>query len=228
MMSFLGDTVSIQAVIFDRDGVLIDIDWLKANNFFTPLLSVDMKYLIDYLFKFGAEKGFPLGLKEEKTFWDEYWSSLCDNLGHGSQVRHQLQQVDYLQFLYVYPEVKTLLAALKCCGFKVAVLSNFPLASFTRALEKVGLSGFIDQAFSSSMLGVAKPDPTAYIKTAEQLKVKLSQCLFIDDHVENVLAAKKLRMRSYLIDRNIQNNNLKKGRICDLNAVYNILKVAHE
>jgi len=75
----------------------------------------------------------------------------------------------------------------------VALLSNagHELMSDLRAL---GIEGAFDVVASSAGLGFVKPDPRAFLRTAELLSRPPSSCLAIDDLPLNVVAARALGM----------------------------------
>ncbi|MFI1646657.1 HAD family hydrolase [Streptomyces avidinii] len=81
------------------------------------------------------------------------------------------------------------------------VRAHVPLVLVTNAtveleddLASLGLSDFADHVVSSARVGVAKPDRKIYEIAAEQARVDMSRCLFVDDRLENVEAAVGLGM----------------------------------
>lgn len=76
---------------------------------------------------------------------------------------------------------------------RVALLSNagHELEGDLRAL---GIDGAFDVVASSTALGVAKPDPEAFLRTAEMLSTPPSSCLVVDDAGPSVAAARALGM----------------------------------
>lgn len=94
------------------------------------------------------------------------------------------------------PEVQKFALDLKK-KYNLAMLSNFG-DSFWELYEKWGLDKIFekDKVFVSSDLGLAKPDEKIYQKVLGELGVKGEQVVFIDDSLENVLAAKNVGLHA--------------------------------
>jgi putative hydrolase of the HAD superfamily len=93
-------------------------------------------------------------------------------------------------------DVEHTLAELRARGLKLGLLSVCSL-DVAEAWEELGL-GFDAQVYSCSE-EVAKPDPRVYLLAAERLGVRPEDCLFVDDHDENLLGAEQAGMRAVLI-----------------------------
>jgi putative hydrolase of the HAD superfamily len=79
----------------------------------------------------------------------------------------------------------------------VALLSN--ATSRLRAdLAAHGIADDFDHIFSSSEIGVGKPDPEVFAYVGRTLKLAPDEWLFIDDLAGNVAAANGLGVRSHL------------------------------
>lgn len=61
-------------------------------------------------------------------------------------------------------------------------------------LDRLGGAAFVDAVVSSAEVGVAKPEPQIYLAAAEQAGVPVERCLFVDDALPNVEAARALGM----------------------------------
>lgn len=61
-------------------------------------------------------------------------------------------------------------------------------------LDRLGGTAFVDAVVSSAEVGVAKPDPQIYLAAADQAGVPVERCLFVDDSLSNVEAARALGM----------------------------------
>lgn len=91
--------------------------------------------------------------------------------------------------------MEDLVAELKSNGYEMYALSNYPVW-YELIEEKLQLSRFLDWSFVSCKTGLRKPDARCYQKAAEDLQVDVSECLFIDDRVENVQSASVIGMPS--------------------------------
>lgn len=82
-------------------------------------------------------------------------------------------------------------------GRVVAVLTN-ATSRLGDHLDRLGLRTSVDVVFSSAELGVAKPDPAAFVLVGQALGVGLHECALIDDTAANTDAATALGMRTHL------------------------------
>jgi putative hydrolase of the HAD superfamily len=93
-------------------------------------------------------------------------------------------------------EVVDLIREVRAAGrVKVALFSNASTRLETE-LESCALDGEFDFIFSSSRLGLAKPDAEAFRTVANLLDVPIERCLFIDDTRPNVEGARQAGMQA--------------------------------
>lgn len=213
----------ISAVIFDRDGVLTDFDIPSAVQYFSSLLPIDLQAIEKRWHSWGMTVGFPRNLAEETQFWYGFWEQISDDLDLSSEVRTQLHQVDYTQFMKPFPDAQEALLIAREKQLKTGVLSNFTLASLTKSLTAVGLAEFVDEACAAPVIGASKPDPKAYLTITQRLGVKPEECLFFDDEIECVAGATAVGMQAYLVDRHRSGNDLAASIVQDLSALSTIL-----
>jgi putative hydrolase of the HAD superfamily len=77
----------------------------------------------------------------------------------------------------------------------VALLSNAS-SNLTSDLERSGIADVFDAVVGSADLGAAKPAAHAFHAAADRIGVPLDRCLFIDDTLSHVEAARALGMRA--------------------------------
>ena len=77
----------------------------------------------------------------------------------------------------------------------VALLSNAS-TRLLADLERSGIAGAFDAVVGSADLGAAKPSATAFEAAAAAIGVPVDRCLFVDDTVGHVEAARTLGMRA--------------------------------
>ncbi|UGQ11444.1 HAD-IA family hydrolase [Yinghuangia sp. ASG 101] len=75
----------------------------------------------------------------------------------------------------------------------VALVSN-ATTRLERDLARQGLDDLADIVVNTSRIGVVKPDPRVYLLAAERAGAPLHRCLFVDDTVANVTAAREVGM----------------------------------
>lgn len=76
---------------------------------------------------------------------------------------------------------------------RLGLLANSDGTAETR-LGRMGLRPFFSSVIDSHVVGMRKPDPSIYILAARSLDTSIERCLFIDDRIENVEAARAAGM----------------------------------
>ena len=94
------------------------------------------------------------------------------------------------QFSQVYPGVRQGLEGLQQSGFKLACLTNKPLAFAQALLKSKGLDGFFGEVFGGDSFSRKKPDPLPVHKTCEALGSPPARTLMIGDSSNDALAAR--------------------------------------
>lgn len=191
----------VQAVLFDRDGVLTYFDVESATAFFRPLMPLTVFELGARWHAMGTASGFPRNLAEEKKFFAEFWQQLSKDFHLSPQQLTTLEALDYTRFIVPYPEVRTVLEQLYSAGIRMGVLSNFSMASLEQSLVTAGLAKFFTVMCSALVIGAAKPAPEAYEIAVSALGVRPENCLFFDDETKCIDGAYKAGLRAYLVTR---------------------------
>ncbi len=216
--------MTIEAIIFDRDGVLIDFDLAQAHAFFQPLLPFPLTELFGHWQKWGEKVGFPKNAAEEKSLFHGFWSQLSDEFELSQTKRAQLYELSYTRFLRPYPEVPLVLEDIRRRGLRIGVLSNFSLATIETSLEATGLLDLVDAACAALVIGCAKPEPEAYLTVTQALGTKPENCLLFDDKATHVKGGQAIGIHSYLVDRRRSDHDLAQGIVCDLSVIPTILE----
>lgn len=193
--------MAIEAVIFDRDGVLAFFDDSAIRTFFTRLLPIGMPRMQVHWDEYGIQQGWPRSLAEEKLFFGSFWRRLRDAYDLPEETLSALDAWDYLKVMQPFDDARTLMDWLRRQGIKIGVLSNFSLASLEPSLEALGLAEFVDVACAAVVIGVSKPDVAAFQITADRLGVAPERCLVLDNKIEHVRGARAAGMQALLVDR---------------------------
>jgi len=98
-----------------------------------------------------------------------------------------------------FPGVVSALQHLKR-DYTLACLSNTNVLHWTHLKTMLDLEGVFDHCFASHLIGVAKPAPESYFIPLKSMGVNANDIVFFDDTKENVNAARKLGITSYLVD----------------------------
>ena len=94
------------------------------------------------------------------------------------------------------PAVIAAVERARAAGIKVAILSNsFGLSPYN-PYKALGMDEGFDAMILSEAVGVRKPSPEIYQHTLDALGLAGHECVFVDDHAENLPPAEALGIRT--------------------------------
>ncbi len=176
----------VKACLFDLDGVIVDtakyhyIAWKEIAN----------------------ELGFDFTLKDnERLKGVSRMTSLDILLSIGGIEKTEEEKLDlatkkndnYLSYILkmgpeeILPGTKDFLVELRNSGIKVALGSASKNAM--TILERLKLTSYFDVVIDGTKVSKAKPDPEVFVKGAEALNIKNSDCVVFEDAEAGVEAA---------------------------------------
>lgn len=82
---------------------------------------------------------------------------------------------------------------------RIAVASSAHRAVIESALEGLGIGGLLDVVVSSDEVTHGKPAPDVYVETARRLGVAPGRCLVVEDSINGIRAAKAAGMVAVLV-----------------------------
>ena len=104
-----------------------------------------------------------------------------------------------------YPDVDECLETLRQRGHRLAVLSNGSDEQQRKKLTQIAVVDYFPDVFTAETLGVGKPNREAYDRTAQALRVPVSECLMVgDDYDLDVLAPRGAGWQALHLDRTRQ------------------------
>ncbi|MFE3452211.1 HAD family hydrolase [Nonomuraea sp. NPDC059194] len=176
-------TSSYDAVLSDLDGVLRQFDHAAQAD-------IEARYGLPLIkTAFAPERILPATLGQiTEAQWVE---SIAEALGGDERARAASAEFAQVPF-WVDEEVRALLA--KAQERVPVILLTNAMDTLESHLDLLGLTHFADAVVSSARVGLAKPDPRIYELAAEVAGVAPERCLFVDDRLENVEAARALGM----------------------------------
>ncbi len=177
--------MSIKAILFDMDGVLIDArEWHFASlnkalalfgleiSRFDHLTAYDGLPTRNKLRMLTVEKGLPAGLH---AFINEMKQRYTMDF-----VYNQCRPV----FQHEYA-----LSRLKTEGYHLAVCSNAVRATVHTMLEKAALLPYLEFFLSNEDVAKSKPDPEMYNAAIVRTGFQPSECLVVEDNDHGIQAA---------------------------------------
>lgn len=186
----------IKNVIFDVGGVLVDFRWRAL--------------MTDLGIPYERQDEF-----EKKVFVSHWWGELDRGALDEDYVLDRIREdntehIDEFNLIWTNREmlvetfdyVNPWMEQLKDKGLKIYLLSNYPKSMFTLHEEK-GKFTFIDKIDGrvvSGFVKMVKPNADIYEHLMDKYNLKAQECVFIDDRVENIEAAKALGMKGIVFD----------------------------
>jgi putative hydrolase of the HAD superfamily len=221
----------IQAVIFDRDNTLMRLDAAAAAVLEARIAAIAPALPFDAVAAhWTAWPGpWPRTIADEPAFWPVFWNSLAARYQLPADVVTALHEIGafYHTCFTAFPDTLGCLAALRKCGMRLAILTNFELPSIHLTLQNASLDPeWFSVLLSSATTGFPKPDPRAYLAAATALGLPPEACAFVDDLPDNVEAARLLGMRTWLLDRQGAAPAGISPRIRDLNELVAQLNIS--
>lgn len=165
----------IRGAIFDIDGVILDT------------MSVWRELGSRYLARFGiaAEKDlnktlFSMSMEQGAEYLKQKYRPKTDAGEILEDIKKMLEE-----FYFFEAEEKAgareLLALLRGAGVPVAAATSSPRTHVTRALERLGLSGYFSAVFTTAEVGESKHSPQIYIDAARYLGTEPGETLVFED-----------------------------------------------
>ncbi len=196
--------MTIQAVLFDMDGLLIDSEplWQDAEIAVFAELGVQLT-------RRDCMRTMGLRIDEVIAYWHERrpWP------GPGLAEVQELVVREVVRLVgergAPLPGVQHALAFAKDQGCKRALASSSNYRIIDAVLEKLGIRAQFDAVYSAQDEAYGKPHPSIYLTTAQRLGVAPTACLAIEDSLFGVIAAKAARMACIAVPGEIQQDRRK-------------------
>lgn len=171
---------SIRAVIFDKDGVLIDTEgeYDRRRRIFFAENGIDDSAFPDF---YGSNNAVIWGCVEPND------PARREELYQAFLVRFADEPLQYSRFLV--PGVADTLRALKGKGLLLGLASSSPHWCIDNFLADCGLTGIFDVVLSGEEVAAPKPAPDVYLAVMRALGVDQSQVLVVEDSSIGLRAA---------------------------------------
>jgi HAD superfamily hydrolase (TIGR01509 family) len=185
--------VTIRAVVFDMDGVLVDSE----------------PFGFEALRRVMARHGLPYGEEENAEFLGRTTLDSCRIL----KTRHRLpESEETLADWYVegmleqiargpipmagVPEV---LREVRAAGYRMALASSAEPRVIDANLAALALRPLFEAVVSGTQVARGKPAPDVFLAAADRLGVSPGMCLVVEDSRNGLLAAKAAGMRCAVV-----------------------------
>jgi len=186
---------TIEAILFDMDGVLIDArEWhYEALNLALAPFGLE----IDRDAHLATYDGLPTRTKLDMLTKSR---GLPRNLHGFVNKMKQKYTVDMVrQRCHPMFQHQYALSQLKAAGYKLAVCSNSIRQSLELMMQRAGLDRFLDVMISNEDVAKPKPDPEMYLAAMSKLGLKPEQCIIVEDNEHGIRAAKASGARVLIV-----------------------------
>lgn len=179
-------------IVFDLAGVVV-----ARNEQRCP------QYIMDYFYFINSGEQLP-------GFWNDYdrgtreIDSVAEHLARFRNSSFETAKSMMLQAVTYQEQVAPtarLIEQLKAAGFKLYVLSNMS-KEYIAYLRKMPVYSHFDGEIISCEVGLTKPEKEIYTLLLERFNLDASQTMFIDDRLENVVAAESVGISGFHFNRN--------------------------
>lgn len=187
--------MSLAAVIFDFDGVVIDSHEAHERSWFALADELGQPFTREiFVSTFGQrnESILPLlGWAEEGD------KARIQQLGDRKESLYR--EILRKEGIAPLPGVVALLEDLRARGIPCAIGTSTPRANVACVLEITGLARFFREVAAAEDVSRGKPDPEVFLKAAEKLGAEPSTCVVIEDAQVGIRAAKAAGMKAVAV-----------------------------
>ena len=199
--------MDFKAIIFDKDGVIIDTQPIYFN----------------VLRSFLSDMGLYITKEEYNAYCGITSIELFKRLNSKFNKSYDINtMVDKFQRKYIntirenkdikpIKNVDVLIKKLYEKGLKLAVASSAKREKIELVLNRFELIDYFETIVSGYEVNNSKPRPDIFIKAAEKLKVKPNECIVIEDSTNGIRAAKAANMFCVAYNNPISNQDLSEA-----------------
>jgi 2-haloacid dehalogenase len=189
------------ALVFDVNETLLDLTALDAC--FEELLGAESARRA--WFDAALQAAFVTTVTGRYVGFADIGAACLESLGHrlgrriGTAERERLERA--MAHLPPHPDVAPALAALRERGFRIAALTNNPLALVRHQLRNAGIAPLFDAVLSADEVRRLKPAPEAYRHAAERLGTGLGDLMLVAAHGWDCAGAQAAGARAAFVGR---------------------------
>jgi glucose-1-phosphatase len=185
------NTSKIKNIIFDLGGVLLNINPLLSLEEISKSSGLDKQTLINRFTESGIFEKFDTGQYNPDQFRCELCRLISKNVTDS-----EIDRMWNALLLDFPPQRLKMIQELKK-NYRVYLLSNtnsIHFLHYTKVFNErynLNMPDLFDRLFLSYELGMHKPDMEIYCKVLELAGLDASECLFVDDSLPNIEAARQ-------------------------------------
>lgn len=191
--------MSLDTVIFDMDGLLIDSEplWGEAANEVFKLYDLSLTKA-QYITTTG------LRTKEFVQWWFGYYKIAEEEW---LKAEKKIIEVVIKKIAHngnILPGVKYIFDFFKNKNFKIGLATSSPNELIDIVVELLNIKQYLDAVSSAEDLSYGKPHPQVYLNCAEKLQSQPTSCICFEDSFNGMIAAKAARMKCVVVPHHAQ------------------------
>ena len=184
-------------IILDMGNVLLE--WNK-DKILQGVSDTKKDYLIldKVIFQSGLWERLDIGTMTREELVLEVVSMI------GSTYQKKVEEViwNWPSYIDIYREVFPVLSELKKKGHRIFVLSNTSKVFYDLLEEQLSpLKELLDGFVLSCDIKAIKPDLTMFKEILDKYQLNPTNCVFLDDIEDNIIAAEKLGIKAYQVKK---------------------------
>ena len=203
--------MSIKAIIFDFDGVIVDTEPLHLNAF--------QKVLSDEGIELTSEVYYSKYLAyDDKTFFYKSLNDFGKYRGQNQITEIIVKKSKYFDEivesnLVVFDGVAEFVKSI-AGSFRTAIGSGALRNEIENILDHIGLSKYFEFIVSANEVEMCKPNPEVFIKVLERFNNSMQseifnhECLVFEDSVHGIIAAKEAGMNCIAVSNSCSSDKL--------------------
>ncbi|PKJ56611.1 HAD family hydrolase [Bacillus sp. SN10] len=224
-------------IFFDIDGTLLDYDTAEKNGisyFFQKYSDIFSGNELEAmkLWHELSEKYFNKFLSKELSFQEQQGMRMYHLFkAYGVNLSLWESQHRFKQYIELYKnnwtafeDVHYTLQTLQQGGYSLGIISNGDYEQQVEKLTALNILQYFKYIFTSSELGISKPNPEIFHRTVLQSNLEMKDCYYIGDRLEtDAISSTVAGMQGIWLNRD--NSQLKYNipTICSLHEVLTVI-----
>ncbi|KAA0762966.1 HAD family hydrolase [Bacillus sp. SH5-2] len=223
-------------IFFDIDGTLLDYDTAESKgiiDFFQTYHTIFSGNELDAtkIWHELSEEYFNKFLSKELSFQEQQrmrMYHLFKTYGVNLSPRESQQRFNQYIELYknnwtAFEDVLYTLQSLQQRGHSLGIISNGDYEQQIEKLTALNILQYFKYIFTSSELGISKPDPEMFHRSVLQSNLEMSDCYYIGDRLEtDAISSTAAGMQGIWLNRN---SSLQKYDVSTIHSLYEVLEI---
>lgn len=180
------DFMTIRAVIFDMDGVVVNTEPLshRANKKFYESLGIDVSDEVYSTFIGNSDVNI---IQKIKNLYDV---TAAEDVLLGQCLDYYCQEFDTDENIELMPGVKDLIIDLHNNGMVILLASSSSKIKIERVFNRFGLNPYFSHKISGQDFEFSKPHPAIFLDAVAKSGFTADECIVIEDSTNGIKAAK--------------------------------------